>query len=107
MSMFGFGKKEVVPVQEMVVEPAPKVNSISLHEKGMRKNMWVMTEYGVGIITGCNEFGVMVVALVKPDGNNVMEIDENDKAVTKVVYLDNARAATIDEIPVTRRGGVV
>jgi hypothetical protein len=65
--------------------------------KGFRKGTWVMTPDGVGVVTANG------VELAKEDGTRKMVVGEGDKAVADVTY-EVLRKATVDEIPVSRRG---
>lgn len=65
---------------------------------GVRHGMWVMTEFGVGIVTGTDvENRVLKVNLANEDGTN----KENISVGSGVV-----RQATYNEIPSPRRVGL-
>lgn len=93
MSIFDklFGTQEAV-----VVPVAPQVFTIP-QNKEVRRGMWVVTENGVGILTGDS-----TVTLVKEDGSTKMII-ENDVAVPYTVEVESVVQAFIEDIPQSRQ----
>lgn len=88
------------PVREFINQPA-------LDAAGLRKGAWIMTPDGVGILTGCDADGAVIVTLCKACGRNVMKLDENDKPVpdSRTYGASDVRIAFLEEIPADRISG--
>lgn len=83
---------------EQVVEPTSPVLIPTARVEDVRIGMWVLTDEGVGILTDNDE-----VTLVKEDGTTKMVLVE-DVAVPHKVTVTTITQATIEQIPVSRRG---
>lgn len=77
--------KTVTPEQ-----PDPKVLE-QAKALGLRPDMWVMTEFGVGILQGFLDDN-LVVMLVKPDGTN-----------RELIAAASCRQASWDDVPEPRK----
>jgi hypothetical protein len=110
-TLFGRTPAEAVdPVQSVIVTPRrPFVHKPALESAGLRNGMWVVTSDGrVGILTGCGIDALAEVTLTKPDGTNLMMLDQNDNPVAVRVLspLADLAQAYIEEIPLPRRPAV-
>lgn len=90
--------------QTVVAEPVrPAVNADALAAAGLRVHQWVVAAGQLGIVIGTCDEGALV-ALTKENGENLMELGEDDKPVTavRVAPLEDIRVAYIEEIPAAR-----
>lgn len=100
------------PKSVIAIPNRPVLDKFVLQTFALRKGMWVhsIQEMSdplgyVGILTGCSADAIAEVTVTKPDGSNVMTLNEHDHAVPLVVFVhvSTLRQAYIDEIPLPRR----
>lgn len=102
MNIFNFFRKPPPSedaVKHVVYAEAPSLDfNRPFAILGVRHGMWVLTEFGVGIVTGTDlDNRVLKVSLTNDDGTNKELISVSSNVVRQAKY---------DEIPSPRREGL-